>query len=321
MRDMMTGVRKYYLGIDLGGTFIKGGIVDGEGNILLRDKAPTESEKGTEGVVSNIVALCQSLMARLALSPADFIGVGLGVPGTVDSERGEVVYANNLGWQNFVITDKISEALGLPVKIANDASVAVLGESRFGCGKGYRHVVMITLGTGVGGGLVLDGKLFEGNHSAGGELGHMVIVKDGEPCTCGRRGCIEAYASVTALIRDTKRAMEKNPESKLWEIGTLDAVTGKTAFDYLEKDLTAKEVVDRYIEMVGVSIVNMANLLRPEIVILGGGICAEGERLIRPLQEMLEREIHGGDTGPGVKIVTAELGNDAGLLGAAALLM
>jgi len=321
MRAIMTKICKYYLGIDLGGTFIKGGIVDGEGKILLRDKVPTESEKGSDGVVSNIVSLCRSLMEKLDISVSDLVGVGMGIPGTVDSKRGEVVYANNLGWQNFVITDKISEALGLPVKIANDASVAVLGESRFGCGKGYRHVVMITLGTGVGGGLLLNGNLFEGNHSAGGELGHMVIVKDGEPCTCGRRGCIEAYASVTALIRDTKRAMEKNPESKLWEIGSLDAVTGKTAFDYLEKDQTAKAVVDRYLEMVGVSIVNMANLIRPEIIILGGGICAEGERLLRPLREMLAREIHGGDTGPAVKIVTAELGNDAGLLGAAALLM
>ena len=168
MRAIMTKICKYYLGIDLGGTFIKGGIVDGEGKILLRDKVPTESEKGSDGVVSNIVSLCRSLMEKLDISVSDLVGVGMGIPGTVDSERGEVVYANNLGWQNFVITDKISKALGLPVKIANDASVAVLGESRFGCGKGYRHVVMITLGTGVGGGLLLDGKLFEGNRSAGG---------------------------------------------------------------------------------------------------------------------------------------------------------
>lgn len=317
----MENLRKYYLGIDLGGTFIKGGIVDGEGRILLRDKLPTESDKGAGRVVANIAALCRSLMERTDLSASELVGIGIGVPGTVDSERGEVIYANNLGWTNFLIADKISDAFGLPVKIANDASVAALGEAKFGCGKGYRHSVMITLGTGVGGGMVLDGKLFEGNHSAGGELGHMVIVAGGEPCTCGRRGCIEAYASVTALIRDTKRAMEKNPESKLWEVGSLDAVTGKTAFDYLEQDETARAVVDRYLEMIGICVVNIANLLRPEIIILGGGICAEGERLIRPIREMLDREIHGGDTGPRVKLVTAELGNDAGLLGAAALLM
>ena len=317
----MTEIRKYYLGIDLGGTFIKGGIVDDEGNILLRDKAPTESEMGADGVVANIVTLCKSLMNKANLSASELGGVGVGVPGTADSERGEVTYANNLGWKNFPISEQLSEILGLPVKIANDASVAALGEARFGCGKGYRHSVMITLGTGVGGGLLLDGKLFEGNRSAGGELGHVVIVAGGEPCTCGRSGCLEAYASATALIRDTKRAMEKHPESKLWEIGSLDAVTGKTAFDYLDKDETAREVVEHYIEMLGVGIVNIANLIRPEIIILGGGVCHEGERLIRPLQEMLDREIHGGDIGPAVKIVTAELGNDAGLLGAAALFM
>ena len=318
---MMTEIRKYYLGIDLGGTFIKGGIVDDEGNILLRDKVPTESEMGADVVVANIVTLCKSLMNKANLSASELGGIGVGVPGTADSERGEVTYANNLGWKNFPISDQIFEILGLPVKIANDASVAALGEARFGCGKGYRHSVMITLGTGVGGGLLLDGKLFEGNRSAGGELGHVVIVAGGEPCTCGRRGCLEAYASATALIRDTKRAMEKHPESKLWEIGSLDAVTGKTAFDYLDKDESAREVVERYIEMLGVGIVNIANLIRPEIIILGGGVCHEGERLIRPLQEMLDREIHGGDIGPAVKIVTAELGNDAGLLGAAALFM
>ena len=321
MTVIMTDIRKYYLGIDLGGTFIKGGIVDDEGTILVRHKVPTESEKGAEGVVANIVALCRSLMAQANLSVSDLVGVGMGAPGTIDSERGEVVYANNLGWENLLICDRVSEALGLDVKIANDANVAALGEAKFGCGKNYRNSVMITLGTGVGGGIVLDGKLFEGNRSAGAELGHTVVVAGGEPCTCGRRGCIEAYASATALIRDTKRAMEAHPESKLWEIGSLDAVTGKTAFDYCETDEVARAVVDRYIEILGVCIVDIANLIRPEVVILGGGVCAEGERLIRPLQEILDRDIYGGDKGPGVKIVTAQLGNDAGLLGAAALLM
>ena len=317
----MADIRKYYLGIDLGGTFIKGGIVDGEGKILVRDKLPTESERGADVVVANIVTLCKTLMNKADLSVSELVGVGVGVPGTADSERGVVTYANNLDWKNFPIAEQLSESLGMPVKIVNDASAAALGESKFGCGKDYRHSVMITLGTGVGGGMVLDGKLFEGNCSAGGELGHVVVAAGGEPCTCGRRGCMEAYSSATALIRDTKRAMEKNPESKLWEVGSLDTVTGKTAFDYWENDEVAKAVVENYIEMLGVGIVNIANLIRPEIVILGGGVCAEGERLIHPLQEMLDREIHGGDIGPAVKIVTAELGNDAGLLGAAALFM
>lgn len=321
MTMILTDIRKYYLGIDLGGTFIKGGIVDDQGNIVLRDKVPTQSEKGADGVVANIVALCKTLMDRANISASDLVGVGIGVPGMIDSENGVVIYSNNLNWSDFSISNKVSEALGLPVRIANDANVAALGETKFGCGKEYNSSVMITLGTGVGSGIVIDGKLFEGNRSAGAEIGHTVIVAGGEQCTCGRRGCFEAYASATALIRDTKRAMENTPDSKLWEISSTDAITGKTAFDYYDKDDCAKNIVDNYIEKLGVGLINVANALRPEIIILGGGVCSEGERLITPLQEMMNENIFAGDKGPAVKILTAELENDAGLLGAAALLM
>ena len=321
MTVIVTDIRKYYLGIDLGGTFIKGGIVDDEGNIILRDKIPTESHKGADGVVANIVSLCRSLMEQANLTAGDLSGVGIGVPGMIDSQKGEVIYSNNLNWKDFSISEKVSETLGLPVKIANDANVAALGETKFGCGKNYQNSVMITLGTGVGSGIVIDGKLFEGNRSAGAEIGHTAIVAGGELCTCGRKGCLEAYASATALIRDTKRAMEANPDSGLWKIATLDTVTGKTAFDLWETDDVAKAVVDNYIEKLGVGIVNVANALRPEIIILGGGVCSEGDRLVKPLQEMMDRDVFAGNKGPAVQILIAELGNDAGLLGAAALLM
>jgi glucokinase len=208
---------------------------------------------------------------------------------------------------------------GLPVKIANDANVAALGETKFGCGKAYNNTVMLTLGTGVGGGIIIDGKLFEGNRSAGAELGHSVIVAGGEQCTCGRKGCLEAYASATALIRDIKRAMLADKNSKMWEIGSLDNVTGKTAFDYKDCDQSAKTVVDSYIEKLGVGITNIANEFRPEAVILGGGVCAQGDNLIKPLQEFVNKEIFAGEKGPQVKILTATLGNSAGLLGAIAL--
>ena len=260
-------------------------------------------------------------MEKTNLTAGDLTGVGIGVPGMIDSLRGEVIYSNNLNWQDFAISEQVSKALGLPVKIANDANVAALGETKFGCGKDYQNSVMITLGTGVGSGIVIDGKLFEGNRSAGAEIGHTAIVAGGELCTCGRRGCLEAYASATALIRDTKRAMEAHPDSKLWEIGSPDAVTGKTAFDYCEEDAVARAVVDNYIEKLGVGLVNVANALRPEIIILGGGVCAEGDRLIKPLRDMMNRDVFAGDKGPAVGILTAVLGNDAGLLGAAALLM
>ena len=321
MTVILTDIRKYYLGIDLGGTFIKGGIVDDEGNIILRDKIPTESHKGADGVVANIVSLCQCLMAKTNLTANDLVGVGIGVPGMIDSQKGEVIYSNNLGWKDFSISEKVSEALGLPVRIANDANVAALGETKFGCGKDYRNSVMVTLGTGVGSGIVIDGKLFEGNRSAGAEIGHTTIVAGGELCTCGRRGCLEAYASATALIRDTRRAMECSPDSKLWEIASLDTVTGKTAFDLWETDAVAKAVVDNYLEKLAVGLVNVANALRPEIIILGGGVCSEGDRLVNPLQEIMNRDVYAGDKGPAVKILIATLGNDAGLLGAAALLM
>lgn len=321
MTVILTDIRKYYLGIDLGGTFIKGGIVDDRGEIILRDKLPTESELGGEGVVRNIVKLCKKLMEAASITEADIAGVGIGVPGMIDSSRGEVIYSNNLAWEDFPIASMVADQLGLPVRIANDANVAALGETKFGCGREYRNSVMITLGTGVGSGIVIDGRLFEGNRSAGAEVGHTAIVAGGERCTCGRRGCLEAYASATALIRDTKRAMENNPTSRLWEIGSLDAVTGKTAFDYYDKDVDARAVVDNYIEMLGVGIVNLANALRPEIIILGGGVCAQGDALLRPLEKILERDIFAGERGPRVKLAIAELENDAGLLGAAALLM
>ena len=321
MTVILTDIRKYYLGIDLGGTFIKGGIVDDEGNIILRDKIPTESHKGADGVVANIVSLCQSLMEKTNLTADDLVGVGIGVPGMIDSQKGEVIYSNNLGWKDFSISEKVSATLGLPVRIANDANVAALGETKFGCGKDYRNSVMVTLGTGVGSGIVIDGKLFEGNRSAGAEIGHTAIVAGGELCTCGRKGCLEAYASATALIRDTRRAMESHPDSGLWEIATPDTVTGKTAFDLWETDPVAKAVVDNYIEKLAVGLVNVANALRPEIIILGGGVCSEGDRLVSPLQAIMNRDVYAGDKGPAVKILIATLGNDAGLLGAAALLM
>lgn len=319
MELILTEVRRLYVGIDLGGTFIKGGITDDAGRILIQDKIPTESQKGADGVAKNIARLCNSLLERLSLTPADVVGMGIGVPGMIDGKAGEVIYSNNLGWEHFAISPTVEKLTGIPVKIANDANVAALGEAKFGCGKDYSTTCMLTLGTGVGGGIVIDGKLFEGNRSAGAELGHSVIVAGGEQCTCGRRGCLEAYASATALIRDTRRAMESHPESALWQVGSLDAVDGKTAFSLASTDSVAASVVENYIEKLGTGIVNLANEFRPEAIILGGGVCAEGDGLIRPLQAFLDHEIFAGEKGPSVRLVIATLGNSAGILGASAL--
>lgn len=317
----MAEVRKYYVGIDLGGTFIKGGIVDDLGNIVYQDKTPTESEKGADGVAKNIASLAKSLMKKVGLTKDDVEGLGMGVPGMIDSKNGTVIYSNNLNWKDFRIGEKVSELTGLRVKIANDANVAALGEVKFGAAKGCENAVMLTLGTGVGGGVVAEGMLIEGNKSAGAELGHSAIVAGGKQCTCGRKGCLEAYASATALIRDTKEAMTTHKDSKMWEIGSIDKVTGKTAFDYKDTDPYAKKVVGDYIYHLACGITNFANIFRPETVLLGGGVCAQGDELVKPLQALLDQDIFAGELGPQVAIRIAELGNSAGLLGAAALLM
>ena len=313
---------KYYIGIDLGGTFIKGGIVNDAGEILVLDKVPTEVEKGDRGVAANIAKLANMLLERANLTVSDVEGLGIGSPGMIDSVEGNVVYANNLGWENFKICDELSRLLGgIKVKIGNDANVAALGEVKFGAARNYNSAIMITLGTGVGGGIVIDGKLVEGNKGAGAELGHIVIVAGGEQCSCGRRGCFEAYSSASALIRDTKRAMLADRNSKMWEIGDLDAVSGKTVFDYAETDSSARAVLDSYLEHLACGLINYANIFRPEVILLGGGVCAQGDVLVKPLQAILDRDIFAGELGPKVQIKIAELGNSAGLLGAAALLM
>ncbi len=312
---------QYYVGIDLGGTFIKGGIVDERGEILLQDKVPTQCSEGGERVVENISRLALNLLAKSGVDKATVVGLGLGAPGIIDCKRGEVILSENLYLEHFPLRDKVAAQTGLRVEIANDANVATLGEVKFGAAQAYDDVIMLTLGTGVGGGIVVGGKIVEGNQGAGAELGHTVLKAGGEPCACGRRGCFEAYSSASALIRETKRAMQAHKDSKLWEIGGLDEVTGKTAFDYMEKDIYAKQVVDAYVELLGCGVTNFANVFRPQAILLGGGICAEGDRLIKPLQAIVDREIFAGNLGPRVPILVAALGNLAGVLGAAALLM
>lgn len=319
MEDMPTKNCKYYIGIDLGGTFIKGGLVDNTGNIITQDQIPTEREKGIDRVLSNIINLSKKLLKKENIATHDILGMGIGVPGLTNSEIGEVVYANNLEWEHVFIVAQLEKQMSMPVKIANDAKLAILGEAKFGCAKKYNNIVMLTLGTGVGSGIIIDGKLFEGTQFTGGILGHSVIVADGEQCSCGRKGCLEAYISATALIRATKRAMLADKDSKMWEIGDINNVTGKTAFDYKDIDKTANTVVKNYIEKLGVGITNIANEFRPEAIVLGGGICAQGDDLIQPLQKYVDKEIFAKEKGPRVKILAATLGNNAGVLGAVAL--
>lgn len=308
---------KYYLGIDIGGTFVKGVLIDENGKILSDGSVPTGAADGGDKMCENIAALCNDLQTRAGVKP---VAAGAGCPGMVTAD-GDVLFAGNLGLKNYPLQKKLSACLSMPVSVTNDANAAALGEAVFGAGKEYSDSVFITLGTGVGGGVIIGGKLFTGGGGVGAEIGHMVIIHGGEKCTCGRRGCFEAYSSATALIRDTKRAMEEDNSSKMWDRGGLDKVTGRTAFDYAETDPAAKKVVDGYIYNLACGIINVANIFRPQAVILGGGVAAQGDNLIVPLQERLDKKIFGGQGYAPVKIVKASLGNLAGSLGAAKLVM
>lgn len=306
---------KYYLGIDIGGTFIKGVLVDEDGKILCDGSVPTGC--GGDEICKNVAALCADLQNRAGAVAS---AAGVGCPGMI-SEDGGVLFAGNLGLKNFPLAKKLSELLALPVTVTNDANAAALGEAAFGAGKEYSDSVFITLGTGVGGGIIIGGKIFTGGKNAGAEIGHMVIKHGGEKCTCGRKGCFEAYCSATALIRETRRAMEEDKLSKLWSCGGPDKVTGKTAFDFCECDPAAKKVVDGYMYDLACGIINLANIFRPQVIILGGGVAEQGDKIIAPLQERLDKKIFGGQAYAPVKILKASLGNLAGALGSAKLAM
>ncbi|MDE6690624.1 MAG: ROK family protein [Clostridia bacterium] len=308
---------KNFLGIDIGGTFVKGVLVDEKGKILCDGSVPTGSENGGENMCANIAALCADLQTRAGVMAE---AAGVGCPGMI-ADSGTVLFAGNLGLENFPLKEKLSALLKMPVTVTNDANAAALGEAVFGAGKEYSDSVFITLGTGVGGGIIIGGKIFTGGKNVGAEIGHMVIKHGGEKCTCGRKGCFEAYSSATALIRDTRSAMEEDKSSAMWKCGGLDKVTGRTAFDYADTDPAARKVVDGYIYNLACGIINLANIFRPQAVILGGGVAGQGEKLIAPLQERLNAKIFGGQGYAPVKIVKASLGNSAGALGSAKLVM
>ncbi|MDE6000718.1 MAG: ROK family protein, partial [Clostridia bacterium] len=302
----------FYIGIDVGGTNIKGIVIDKEGKLLCKASVPSGTGKE---IAENAAVLCNRLISESGQPLKNFKGVGVGCAGMIDSANGTVIFAGNLNLEKFPLAEKIEEKVGLKVYITNDANAAALGEAKFGAGKNYKNSVLVTLGTGVGGGIVIDGKLFEGNRSTGAEIGHMVIERGGDRCTCGRHGCFEAYSSATALIKRTKWAMEEDAGSLMWQSCTSDTADGKTAFSYADTDVSAKEVVEWYIKRLACGLVNLANIFRPEIIMLGGGVAGQGERLTVPLQNLLDKELFGGTQYAPVKIAIASLGSDAGAFG------
>lgn len=311
----------YNIGIDLGGTNIKVGVVDENYNIVGRSNIKTNLPRPAEEIVDSIVEGVKLACEDAKINVSDVNSIGIGTPGTANRNTGVVLYSCNLGFNNFELGGMLSSKLGTEVFVENDANAAAFGEVVNGAGKGYKDVVVITLGTGVGGGIIIGGKIYTGFNFCGAELGHTVIEYNGRQCGCGRKGCFEAYSSATALINFTKEAMEADKSTKMWDIaGSLDEVDGKTAFDgFRAGDKTATEVVNKYINYLGCGLTNVVNIFQPEVLLIGGGICKEGENLTKPLLEYIAKESYCIDPNSSTKLDIAKLGNDAGIIGAAYL--
>lgn len=313
----------YTIGIDLGGTNIVASVVDDDYNIIGTSKTPTNSPRSADEIFNDIADVCEEAVKTAGLTMEDIDSVGMGTPGTVNQD-GIIEFANNLAFNNVPARTMLAKRINKPeekVFIENDANCAALGEAYAGCGNGAKDFVAVTLGTGVGSGVIIGGKIVNGVNYAGGECGHMVIVVDGEQCSCGRKGCWEAYASATALIRQTKKAMEEYPDSLMHKLAKEEGkVSGRTAFDAMRLgDIAGIKVVDDYIKYVACGLINIVNALQPEIICIGGGICNEGETLMKPLRRFVQSERYSIHSKIQTKIVKAELGNDAGVIGAALL--
>lgn len=312
--------KMYKVGVDLGGTNIAVGVINENYEIIGRGKLKTNIPRPAEEIMADIVKAVKLAAADAKIDLDQIESIGIGTPGNVNKETGYIEYANNLAFNQVPAVEMLGKLIDSKIYLENDANCAALGEAIAGVGKGKKLFVAVTLGTGVGGGIVNDGQIMAGCNEAGGELGHTVINMDGIPCNCGRVGCWEAYASASALVRQTKEMMEKHKESKMWAVcgGSLDNVGGKTAFDAMRAgDEWGKKVVDKYIEYVAVGTVNIINALQPEMICFGGGICNEGETLLAPLRKHVEKARYSRYSEKQTELCRAKLGNDAGIIGAA----
>jgi len=312
----------YYIGVDLGGTNIAVGLVDNDGKIVHKDSVPTLREREYTEILKDTAMLILKVIEEADVDFKRVRSIGVGCPGTPNKKDGILIYANNLKFNNAPLRMELQKYIDIPVYIDNDANVAALAESVAGGAKGAADSVTITLGTGVGSGVVINGKVYSGFNDAAAELGHTVITMDGEDCTCGRKGCWESYASATALIRQTKAAAIANPSSKLNSIlgGNLDKIEAKTAFDAAQMgDEVALKVIDQYISYLSEGLANIINIFQPEILCIGGGICKQGEYLLKPLREKVSSKVYSSNLIPQCQIKVAQMGNDAGIVGAAML--
>ena len=312
----------YYLGVDLGGTNIAVGVVDENYRIIARANRKTHVPCTPDEICDQIAGTVFDALENANIDSGSLKYIGIGTPGAVNRDTGVVEYANNLHFTNLELKKLLKDRVRKEIIIENDANAAAYGEYKAGVLKGTKNALAITLGTGVGSGIIIDGKIYAGTNFSAGEMGHMVIAAGGRQCTCGRKGCWEAYASATGLINMTKEEMQKTGKSsEMWKIaGSLGKVDGRTAFDAMRKgDGAAKKVVDEYIYYLACGIINCINILEPDKLCIGGGISNEGETLLAPLREYVARENYAKHSKVQTIVCKAKLGNDAGIIGAALL--
>ena len=298
--------KPFHLGLDVGGTNLAAAVIDSRFNILSRASIPAGAGRSIEAITEDMAKVSVLAVERAGISMEDVAGWGIGMPSCVNARTNLLVHANCFGWHNVPIYDYLRGKLPLEVKIDNDANCAALGEALAGAAQGCAHALMLTLGTGVGGGIILDGKIYAGADGMGAELGHSKLVFEGERCTCGQKGCLEAYCSATALVRDAARAGLEGDARAVFDA----AKAGNPV---------AEGLVDRYIAYLAAGLSTFITIFRPEIIILGGGVAAAGDRLFVPLREKLQTCTFGAEEIGLPPVVPARLGNDAGLVGAAFL--
>ena len=311
----------YYIGLDVGGTTFKAGVVTEDGRIVHKDAMPTGIERPYQEIIADMAALCKKVAADAGIEMSEIKSIGVGVPGLFDNKTGMIPFCTNLGWHDIPFVAEMKKHLDTPVYGDNDATVAGLAESVAGVSAGIKDSVFLTLGTGVGGGIVINGRPYSGAHGIGSEIGHMILQLDGEPCTCGNHGCFERYASATAIIREARKAVAEHPESAIMAKcgGDPEKINAKIVIDSAkEGDPTAKAVFDGYVKGLANGIVSIIHLLDPEVILLGGGVSMAGEFLLDAVRAAVKPLVMF-KTMPFARIELASLGADAGIIGAAML--
>ena len=310
-----------YIGIDVGGTSIKAGAVDEQGNILFKHSCPTGIERGYGPMIRDMARMGIEAVENSGHTMADVKSIGIGIPGIMDQRTGVVPFCTNLRWRDVSILEEMKKYTDVPVYVDNDATVAGLAESVKGVSAGCKNSVFVTLGTGVGGGIILNGRVFAGSHGVASEIGHMVTVDGGEMCTCGKRGCWERYASASALIREGRQLCARKPGCALLESvgGDAAAVTAKSVMNLAKAgDPDCVALFNNYVHHLGVGLGNLINLYDPEVIVLGGGVSYAGEFLLDAVRRRLPEYVFF-KTMPYARVELARLTNDAGIIGAAML--